>query len=96
MKLVIISGRSGSGKSTALHLLEDLGYYCIDNMPSGLLPALIDEMQREGVQRDSVAISIDARNVPVNLERFQKPSPQSRVPVSTTPLPTLTPTTRRF
>jgi len=70
MKLVIISGRSGSGKSTALHLLEDLGYYCIDNMPSGLLPALIDEMQREGVQRDSVAISIDARNVPVNLERF--------------------------
>jgi len=70
MKLVIISGRSGSGKSTALHLLEDLGYYCIDNMPSGLLPALIDEMQREGVQRDAVAISIDARNVPVNLERF--------------------------
>jgi len=70
MKLVIISGRSGSGKSTALHLLEDLGYYCIDNMPSGLLPALIDEMQREGVQRDAVAISIDARNMPVNLVRF--------------------------
>lgn len=70
MKLVIISGRSGSGKSTALHVLEDLGYYCIDNMPSGLLPALIEEMQREGVQRDAVAISIDARNVPVNLENF--------------------------
>lgn len=70
MKLVIISGRSGSGKSTALHVLEDLGYYCIDNMPCGLLPALIEEMQREGMQRDAIAISIDARNVPVNLERF--------------------------
>lgn len=70
MKLVIISGRSGSGKSTALHLLEDLGYYCIDNMPSGLLPALIKEMQREGTQRDAIAISIDARNVPTSLERF--------------------------
>jgi len=70
MKLVIISGRSGSGKSTALHVLEDLGYYCIDNMPSGLLPALIEEMQLEDMPREAIAISIDARNVPVNLERF--------------------------
>lgn len=70
MKLVIISGRSGSGKSTALHVLEDLGYYCIDNMPCGLLPALISEMEHEDVPREKVAISIDARNVPVNLERF--------------------------
>jgi len=70
MKLVIISGRSGSGKSTALHLLEDLGYYCIDNMPSGLLPALISEMQHQDMPREAIAISIDARNVPVNLERF--------------------------
>jgi len=70
MKLVIISGRSGSGKSTALHALEDLGYYCIDNMPSGLLPALISEMQHQDMPREAIAISIDARNVPVNLERF--------------------------
>lgn len=70
MKLVIISGRSGSGKSTALHVLEDLGYYCIDNMPSGLLPALINEMQHEDMPREAIAISIDARNAPVNLERF--------------------------
>ncbi|MEZ5525204.1 MAG: RNase adapter RapZ [Pseudomonadales bacterium] len=70
MKLVIISGRSGSGKSTALNVLEDLGYYCIDNMPCGLLPALIGEMQHEDVAREKIAISIDARNVPVNLERF--------------------------
>lgn len=40
MRLVIISGRSGSGKSVALHVLEDLGYYCIDNLPVALLPEL--------------------------------------------------------
>ena len=39
MKLVIVTGLSGSGKSTALQALEDLGYYCIDNLPVGLLPA---------------------------------------------------------
>ncbi len=43
MRLVIISGRSGSGKSTALHQLEDEGFYCIDNLPIGLLPALVTE-----------------------------------------------------
>ena len=38
MKLVVISGRSGSGKSTALQALEDIGFYCIDNLPALLLP----------------------------------------------------------
>ena len=71
MKLVIISGRSGSGKSTALHVLEDLGYYCIDNMPGGLLPALIEEMQQHQTEgKRQIAISIDARNLPANLKRF--------------------------
>ena len=42
MKLTIISGRSGSGKSTVLRILEDLGYYCIDNLPASLLPSLAD------------------------------------------------------
>ena len=41
MRLVIISGRSGSGKSTALHVMEDAGYYCIDNLPAGLLPPVV-------------------------------------------------------
>ena len=41
MDLIIISGRSGSGKSTALHQLEDEGYYAIDNLPASLLPALV-------------------------------------------------------
>ena len=43
MRLVVISGRSGSGKSTALNVLEDIGFYCIDNLPIGLLPDLIRE-----------------------------------------------------
>ena len=43
MKLTIISGRSGSGKSTALRTLEDAGYHCVDNLPVGLLQALVDQ-----------------------------------------------------
>jgi RNase adapter protein RapZ len=67
MRLIIISGRSGSGKSIALHVLEDLGFYCIDNLPLGLLPALIE--QTDATQRD-YAISIDARNILTDLAHF--------------------------
>jgi UPF0042 nucleotide-binding protein len=41
ISLIIISGRSGSGKSTALHVLEDMDYYCIDNLPVSLLEPMI-------------------------------------------------------
>ena len=67
MKLTIISGRSGSGKSICLHVLEDLGYYCIDNLPIGLLPALVKEISQT---HKMAAISIDARNLPADLKRF--------------------------
>ena len=71
MKLVIISGRSGSGKSTALHVLEDAGFNCIDNFPVGLLPALVHNALRDGNQRSQhLAVSIDARNAAADLERF--------------------------
>ena len=71
MKLVIISGRSGSGKSTALHVLEDAGYTCIDNLPVGLLPALVHNTLREGGERQQrMAVSIDARNSSADLKRF--------------------------
>ncbi len=70
MQLVIISGRSGSGKSIALQALEDLGFYAIDNLPAMLLDALIDELQQADSKRASVAVSIDARNLPAALERF--------------------------
>ncbi|WP_192036569.1 RNase adapter RapZ [Halomonas sp. YLGW01] len=70
MQLVIISGRSGSGKSIALQALEDLGYYAIDNLPAMLLDSLVDELQRDASRRASSAVSIDARNLPHALERF--------------------------
>lgn len=70
MKLVIISGRSGSGKSTALDVLEDLGFYCIDNLPVGLLPHLITQFQSGSGQNNQIAVSIDARNLPSNLAKF--------------------------
>ncbi|MFT4826109.1 MAG: UPF0042 nucleotide-binding protein [Halioglobus sp.] len=69
--LVIISGRSGSGKSTALHQLEDEGYYCIDNLPVALLPALVREASREDFgDFQGTAVCIDARNAWKGLENF--------------------------
>ncbi|GAB3011802.1 RNase adapter RapZ [Bowmanella dokdonensis] len=61
MKLIIISGRSGSGKSIVLRALEDLGYYCVDNIPVNLLPTLTHTVVDE---YDQVAVSIDVRNLP--------------------------------
>ena len=72
MKLVIVSGLSGSGKSVALHTLEDLGFYCIDNLPMGLLATFVRHLKEESSGRtpDRVAIGIDARNHPDQLQRF--------------------------
>ncbi len=70
MQLVIISGRSGSGKSIALQALEDLGFYAIDNLPAMLLDELIDELQQDEARRSNIAVSIDARNLPTALKRF--------------------------
>jgi UPF0042 nucleotide-binding protein len=61
MKLIIVSGRSGSGKSVALRVLEDLGYYCVDNIPVNLLPALTHTVIND---YDKVAVSLDVRNLP--------------------------------
>ncbi|GAB4361276.1 MAG: RNase adapter RapZ [Immundisolibacter sp.] len=63
-RLVIISGLSGAGKSTALRALEDIGFYCVDNLPIALLPALSEELTRTlGQSGVSAAVGIDARNV---------------------------------
>lgn len=71
MKLLIISGLSGSGKSIALHVLEDLGYYCIDNLPAGMLPALADQLQQHHDNKHQFfAVGIDARNLTGDLEQF--------------------------
>src|SRR5210317_2216810 len=64
MRLVIISGRSGSGKSTALNVLEDAGYYTIDNLPAGLLKALVDESLKTNLpEYERLGLCIDARSI---------------------------------
>ncbi len=71
MNLVIISGLSGSGKSTALHTLEDMGYYCIDNLPVGLLEAFSNEFNQPRLRQITrVAAGIDARNHPDQINHF--------------------------
>lgn len=70
MRLIIISGRSGSGKTTCLHLLEDLGYYCVDNIPASLLDALATRLSDPSLQLDKVGVSIDARNLSEDLKQF--------------------------
>jgi len=70
MKLVVISGRSGSGKSTALQALEDVDFYCIDNLPALLLPSLLEQMLQDPAPPEKLAVSIDARNLLSNLRRF--------------------------
>lgn len=68
-RLIIVSGLSGSGKSVALHVLEDLGYYCIDNMPAALLKSLLDEVTKTGDKSATrVAVGVDARNRLTDLE----------------------------
>lgn len=68
-RLIIVSGLSGSGKSVALHVLEDLGYYCIDNLPAALLKHLLDEVTRPGENPATrIAVGVDARNRRQDLE----------------------------
>ncbi len=72
-RLIIVSGLSGSGKSIALHVLEDLGYYCIDNLPASLLKAAVDEVTAgRGKKNSMVAVGIDARNRRSDLEELPK------------------------
>lgn len=60
MQIILITGISGSGKSVALHVLEDAGYFCVDNLPPSLLCDLVATRIQEGAQR--LAIATDARS----------------------------------
>ncbi len=78
MSFFIISGLSGSGKSIALQALEDMGFYCIDNLPAAMLPHLAGQIaDARGDALKNVGIGLDARNhvflseVPASLERLQ-------------------------
>jgi len=71
MRLIIVSGRSGSGKSTALNVLEDNGFYCIDNLPAGLLPELAERaLLHTELLHPQVAVSPAPRTLPSQLKRF--------------------------
>ena len=77
MELIIISGRSGAGKSVALRTLEDIGYYCVDNLPIDLLPQLSDILSKT---QPLAAISVDIRNFPnsrASLEEILQHVPNS-------------------
>jgi RNase adapter protein RapZ len=75
MQLIVVSGLSGSGKSVALNVLEDSGFYCVDNLPASLLPELVDFLERSGYSR--VALSIDVRSgetlaeLPMHIEKLK-------------------------
>ncbi len=60
-RVVIISGLSGSGKSTAIHALEDIGFFCIDNLPVVLLPKLVELFPRAPGEIEQIALVVDAR-----------------------------------
>ncbi len=68
LRLIIVSGLSGSGKTVALHALEDLGYYCIDNIPAALLKSAVHEVHA-GAESSTklLAVGVDARNRPRDL-----------------------------
>ncbi len=64
MRLIVVSGHSGAGKSVALRVLEDLGYYCVDNLPVNLLESFVQSVSDS---QQNIAVSIDIRNMPKKL-----------------------------
>jgi len=79
MNFFLVSGLSGSGKSIALQALEDLGYYCIDNLPANLLSRFAEEVMKQGEDgTPDCAVSIDSRNrdflraLPKNLDAIKQ------------------------
>lgn len=83
MRILLISGISGSGKSVALNVLEDAGFYCVDNLPPSLLPELVHTLIAEGIQ--SAAMAIDSRSahlltsVPDTIEKLKKEGHEVKV-----------------
>ncbi|WP_428775522.1 RNase adapter RapZ [Vibrio sp.] len=70
MRLVVVSGQSGAGKSVTLRVLEDLGYYCVDNLPVNLLDAFLRSIKSS---KQNVAVSIDIRNLPSTVAQLTEP-----------------------
>ena len=72
MRLIVESGLSGAGKGVAINALEDLGYWCVDNLPLRLLPALAAEALADGARGDRVGAVVDALGgaVPILVGEF--------------------------
>ena len=71
MRIIIISGLSGSGKSVALNTLEDDNFFCVDNLPVDLLSTFIDQcLQNESQYNENIAIGIDSRSGSKNIEKL--------------------------
>lgn len=62
MRIVIVTGISGAGKSTALKMLEDAGYFCVDNLPVPLLPKFMEMLILPGSEYTKVGLGIDIRS----------------------------------
>ena len=62
MRFVIVTGMSGAGKSTALKMLEDMGYFCVDNLPIPLLPGFVQMLQNTDTEMKQVALGLDVRS----------------------------------
>lgn len=71
MELLIVTGLSGAGKSVAMHALEDIGYFCIDNIPAGLLSRLVDFAQQSETLLQKVAVGLDVRSARSSRELVQ-------------------------
>ncbi|MFW1859052.1 RNase adaptor protein RapZ [Acinetobacter defluvii] len=68
-RILIVTGQSGSGKSSALQVLEDLGYYCIDNLPLALLPEIVEKLDKEN-NLEQLALGVDVRSTKADLQGF--------------------------
>ncbi len=75
MKMVIVTGMSGAGKSTTLKMLEDFGYYCVDNLPVPLIPMLSEFSSAPSSELEKVAIGVDVRT---SVRSFQKNQTEKR------------------
>ena len=70
-RILIVTGQSGSGKSSSLQVLEDLGYYCIDNLPLALLPEIVGKLDQEN-NLEQLALGVDVRSTRADLQEFDQ------------------------
>ncbi|MBO5163658.1 MAG: RNase adapter RapZ [Ruminococcus sp.] len=71
MKVLIVTGMSGSGKSSVMDVMEDIGYYCIDNIPPKLIPQFMDLCRKSGGGLDKIAVAVDIRTGDMFAEIFR-------------------------